>query len=372
MTLFFKGKKTKKTALMHNLTAYLKKLYPKRRTLRNSADTALYKSIRNVALASLILSAILVGGTLGFVLIEDWSILDSLWMTVITMSTVGFGDVVPPDSIGRILTIAIIISTILVGGYAVGNIGAFFLGGEVINILRGRKLERDLDRCKDHVILVGYGRVGREAASELTTDEIVVIERDPDIIEEAADAGFLTINGDATHDNIMEQAGIRRARAIMIATGHIADNVLISLTARELNPDIFISARGNEPSSESKLKRAGADKVVLPHQIGGRRMAAFLKYPTVVTFLDLVMQSDDLSLRLQEFKVSDTCCLNSKTLSESDIRKETGGALIMAIKRHTGEMIVAPESDYSIEAGDLLIALGTDVALENVCKLTNQ
>jgi len=333
-------------------------------------DDLLSKNILNVFLATIILLCILLTGTVGYVYIEGWSPLDSLWMTVITMSTVGFGEVAPMHPMGRILTIMIIISTIMVGGYAMGNIGAFIFGGEVIKALRGRRLERDLENLKNHTILVGYGRVGKGAATEWAGENLVVIESNSENAKAAMRDGFKAIIGDSTQDHILRQAGIERARAIMIATGHVADNVLITLTAREMKPDIIISARGDEPSSEVILKRAGADRVVLPNRIGGRRMAAFIRYPAVVDFLDSVMHSGDLSLLIQEFVVCESSALVGKTLKSSDIRGISGGALIMAIKKKEGSTVVAPPHDYKFRIGDTLITLGTDRSLKEVSKLT--
>ncbi|MCF7810464.1 potassium channel family protein [bacterium] len=245
-------------------------------------ERALRKSFMNVFIATFILLGILGVGSIGYVIIEDMNHLDALWMTVITMSTVGFGEVTPLHPAGRVLTIIIILATIMVGGYAIGNIGAFIFGGEVLNILKGRKLEKEIEKLNEHFILVGFGRVGKEAAAEFPRGKLVVVEQDPAAATEAIDSGYLTIEGDSTNDSILINAGIKKAIGIMIASGDIAHNVLISLTARELNPKISISARGDDYRSEARLKRAGADMVVLPHKIGGRRMAEFLKHPHVI------------------------------------------------------------------------------------------
>jgi voltage-gated potassium channel len=326
-------------------------------------------SIQRVLWAVGVLTLILVGGTIGLMIAERWTVLEAIWMTVITMSTVGFGEVRPLDPTGRILTMLIILSTLLVGGYAVGNIGAFFIGGEVRKIIRGRRLERDISRLSGHIVLTAYGRVGREAAIGLPNDKILVVDSDPAALAEARDSGFLTLEGDATHESVLKIAGVERARAMIVATGSVADNILICLTARDLNPNIFIAARGDDPGSESKLKRSGANRVVMPNQIGGRRLAAFLRHPAVMDFLDLVTHGDDLALQLQEIQVAKKCPLIGKTLGESDLRKESGGSLVMAIKQPGGELIVAPPPGYQLAAGDLLIVLGTDQSLAVVCRM---
>ena len=327
------------------------------------------RGFQRVFLALVVLTAILMIGTVGYMFLEDWSPLDAVWMTVITMSTVGFAEVAPMHAQARLLTMFIIVSTILVGGYAVGNIGAFFFGGEVLNILRGRKLEKDIERLKGHIILVGYGRVGKGAASELGNSKIIVIESNPVNAAKAKDDGLITIEGDATHDETLHRAGIERARSIIIATGHVADNILITMTARQFNPEIMIASRGDEPSSEVKLKRAGADRVVLPNLTGGRRMAAFVISPSVMDFLDLVTRGDELSLRLQEIEIGSSSDLTGKTLKDSDLRKASGGALVMAVKRTDGRLVIAPSPDYEIQSGDQLIAIGTDETLAKICKM---
>jgi voltage-gated potassium channel len=238
--------------------------------------------------------------------------------------------------------------------------------------MKGRRLEKEIERLSGHIILIGYGRVGKEAAEEWSSDNLVVIEQDHETAVEAQNAGHLTIEGDSTNDATLLNAGIERASGIMIATADMAHNVLISLTARELNPNIIISARGDDNRSEARLKRAGANMVVLPHKIGGRRMAAFLKHPHVIDFFDMVMQRDDLSLRLQEFRIKPGSNLIGKTLKESDIRKNTNGTLVMAIRTQIGALLVPAPPNYSIEENDLLIGLGTDEALGKMETLTGR
>lgn len=293
-------------------------------------------------------------------------------MTIITMSTVGYAEVAPLSTAGRVLTIVIIMSSLIVVGYTVGRLSAFLIGGEIGRILKGKRLERDIQRLSDHVILIGFGAVGVEAARWLSSPNLLVIEKNQSRFEEAQDQGYYSLLGDATLDEVLLQAKVKTAKGVIIAIGHIADSVLISLTARELNPGIIISARVDDPHGASKLRRVGVNSVVLPSQIGGRRLASYLEKPTTVDFLDLVMHRDELSLILEEIHIMPGCQLEGKTIAESGIRKISGGALVMSVYTSDGGHNVAPSPDYRISAGDVLITLGTDVTLRNVCKIATK
>ncbi len=311
-------------------------------------------------------------GSLGYIIIEGWDPLQAIWMTIITMSTVGYGEVAPLSGAGRILTIFIIISSLIVVGYTVGRLSAFLIGGEIGKILKGKRLERNIERLSGHVILVGFGAVGTEAAHWLSNPNLLVIEKDQDRFDEAQEQGYYTLLGDATQDDILIQAKAKSAKGLVIAIGHVADTVLIAITARELNPDIIISARVDDPHGVSKLRRVGVNSVVQPSQIGGRRLASYLEKPTTVDFLDLVMHRDELSLKLEEIPVVSGCGLEGKTLAKSDIRKASGGALVMSIYTPDGGHVIAPSADYSIRSGDVLITLGTDTTLKKVCEMARK
>ena len=326
-------------------------------------------SIKRVFGALIVLAALLFTGTVGYMIFEDWSPLESLWMTVITMSTVGFGEVHPLGQGGQLLTIVIILSTLLVGSYAIGNISAFLIGGEIAAILKDKKMERNIERLQNHAILIGYGAVGREAARTWQEKGLIVIEKDADLVHRAQKDGDVTVAGDATDEELLISAGIKRAKGLMIAIGYVADTVLISLTARELNPDINLSARIDDAHAVSKLRRVGVKNIVLPSQIGGRRLVGFLKQPRIVDFLDMVMEQEELSLKLEEVVIESGAGLVGKHLSESNIREASGGALVMSIFQPDGKHLVAPPPDYLLQAEDILIVLGTDDSLRKVCEL---
>jgi len=326
-------------------------------------------SIKRVIIAVLILLGILFAGTVGFSYFEGWNFLDSLWMTVITMSTVGFNEVHPLHTVSRVLAMFVIGCTLLVGGYAIGNISAFLIEGEMGDLLKGHKMERKIGRLKDHVILTGFGLVGHEAAKAWDRENLVVIEKNENRYENAVEHGFKAIQGDATQDEILEKAGIKAAHGIILATGVVAETILISLTAREMNPSIIISARIDDIHAVSKLRKIGVEHIVTPSVIGGKRLAASIEHPAIVDFLDLVMKRDDLSLKLEELKLESGCSLDGKTQIESDIRKNTGGALVMSIRKDNGKYVVSPQPDHRLHGGDTLILLGTDDALEKAVDL---
>ncbi len=327
--------------------------------------------VRRVIGASIALFSLLIIGTTGYILLEGWSLMDSLWMTVITMSTIGFNEVAPLDSPGRIFSIWLIFGTLLIGGYTIGNISAFLIGGEVWDIVKGQKVIREIEKLKDHTVLIAFGRVGKVAAEFFPEEKkrMIIIERDTQKVIEAQNYGYLVIEGDATHDEVLSRAHTERAKSLIIASGSVADNALVALTAREMNPDIFIVARGEDHGSESKLLRAGANRVVVPNLMGGRRLAAFISQPEVVDFLDVAMHGGDISLQLREVKVHQDCPLAGHSLYESNIRHTSKGALVMAIKKPDGARIIAPPSDYVIAVDDILITLGTKEQLKIVNKL---
>ena len=244
----------------------------------------------------LLLFLIIATGSVGYWYFEDMQPFESFYMTLITISTVGFGEVKPLSMAGRILTITIIVSGISLLTYTLGQIASIFIEGEIRKILGRRKLERTISRLKDHFIICGYGRIGNTIANELTQHRtpMVVIEQDESMIEELEAAGILYLQMDATVEESLLKAGLMQAKGLVTAVSSDANNVFIALTARGLNPDIFILARSSEPANENKLLRAGANRVVSPYVIGGRRMAEILERPTVVDFIDQTTMDNKL------------------------------------------------------------------------------
>lgn len=307
----------------------------------------------------LLLFTVILTGTTGYYYFEDMDLFDSFYMTLITISTVGFGEIKPLSPAGRLLTIFIIISGISLLTYSLSQIASAFIEGELRKILGRRKMQRQLTKLQDHYIICGYGRIGETITKELVESRIplVVIEQDEEVIQKLEDSGFLYLAMDATLEETLLAAGLMRAKGLVTAVSSDANNVFIALTARGINPDVFILARAIEPANESKLLRAGANKVVSPYVIGGKRMAEILQKPTVVDFIDQAMMNNELGLRIEEARVMPTSQLVGKSLIDSKLRLKFG-VIVIAIKPTAGEMIFNPNADHVLNGGDVIIVIG--------------
>ena len=328
---------------------------------------------RNIVLASIMLALIVGMGTFGYMVLERWVFLDAFYMTVITLSTVGFGEVHPVSDQGRILTIAILVSGLGVVGYLLGTITQILVEARLLHVMGRKKLERQIKGLRNHFIICGYGRVGQIVCGEiqkLRPTPLVVIEHDHNMTARIEEDGHLYILGDASDEDFLIRAGILLAKGLVTALDSEADNVYITLTAKGLNPKLFVLARAGKIGSEKKLLRAGADHVVSPHQIGGFRMAQALLRPTVTDFIDFATHDPHIGFSMEEIPVLPNSKLADVTLVDSGIRKELD-LIIVAIKKGDGEMLFNPASHTRIQIGDTLIALGQRdslVALENLLR----
>ena len=309
--------------------------------------------------AVLILLGILMFGTFGYYLIEDWTIFDSFYMTVITISTVGFAEISPPTALGRVLTVIIIIAGISFGTYTIGTIVRIFVEGELMNYFGRRKVQKKISDLADHFIVCGYGRIGRIICDELAADnfDFVIIEQNPEAVEDVVEKNYLCIEEDATTEEALHLAGIMKARALVTAVNSDANNVFITLTAKGLRQDIFVLARASDEGNEDKLLRAGATRVVSPYLIGGKRMGQILKRPTVADFIDITTTGNRLGLVMEEAKVREGSGLNGKNLIDSSLRRDFG-VIIVAIKRPSGEMIYNPLPSETLGSGDVIVVIG--------------
>ena len=307
----------------------------------------------------LLLLFIIVFGTAGYTLSEGMTVFDSFYMTLITISTVGFGEIVPLTHTGRIITVFIIISGISLLTYSLGQVARIFVEGEIRKIFGRRKLEKQISSLTGHFIVCGFGRIGAVICQELADEDIsfIVLEQDHTRVEKLESIHYLYIDGDATNETTLLQAGLQRAKGLVTAVSSDADNVFITLTAKGLRPDIFVLSRAADLKNEGKLLRAGASRVVCPYNIGGSRMAQILRKPTVVDFLDATMMSGDLGLNMVEALVQPGSGLVGKSLVESNLRRDFG-AIIVAIKKVTNEMVFNPGPMAVIEAGDVVVAIG--------------
>lgn len=306
-----------------------------------------------------LLVSIILFGTFGYSIIEGMSLFDSFYMTLITISTVGFSEITPLTQAGRLITVVIIVSGISLLTFTLGQIAQVIIEGELRKLLGRRKLEKQIAHLDNHYIVCGFGRIGEVVCKELADDKIdfIVIEQDEKKIERLVNAHFLYLSGDATREETLLEAGLDRAKGMVTAVSSDADNVFITLTAKGLKPEIFVLSRAADLKNEKKLLRAGASRVVCPYNMGGSRMAQILKRPTVVDFLDTTMMSGNLGLKLEEVIVRPTSSMVGKTIVESKLRQNFG-VIIVAIKKIDGEMLFNPGPDAVLGAGEVVVVIG--------------
>jgi voltage-gated potassium channel len=319
-----------------------------------------------------ILVAVIAFGTVGFAVIEKWSLLDSVYMTVITLSTVGFKEVYYLSTAGRVFTIILIVVGVAGAAYTLSVIGQMIVEGEIKRLLGRRKMQKGIKELVNHYIVCGFGRVGSRVARELSIRRVpfVVVDKDPQRIEQAERDGFLFLQADSTIDQTLIDAGVERAKGLIIALANEADNVFIALSARQLNPNLFITARGESDDAEKKLKRAGANKVVFPHRIGAIRMALTTLRPNLVDFMKVVTFDKDTGLAIEEIQIKPGSSLDQTTLQVCPIRKDLG-IMVVGIKKTGKDVFLNPAPDTKIEAGDILIVIGEKEKLEKLERLTS-
>lgn len=320
---------------------------------------------KRLMLAAGLLAAVLFGGTLGYMVIEHARAFDALYMTVITVGTVGYGEVIPLSEAGRIFTMFLIIAGFGILVFTLGTFIDFVVEGHLRGLLEGRRMHTSIDRLSGHHIVAGMGRVGSVVATALAEDgaPFVVIDTCPDCVERATEAGWLIIAGDATDEDVLRQAGVERAKSLVTALDTDADNLFVTISARSMAPDLFIVARSSHESSEPKLKKAGANRVITPNEIGGRRMATMILHPVVSDYLDLVTHGDELEYRLQEVEVGASCAFAGASIKQARVRDETG-AYILAVQKADGRINTNPSSDTTLCPGDRMVVLGTAAQLE--------
>ena len=311
------------------------------------------------------LASIIIIGTVGFEIIEeDMTILDSFYMTIISITTTGFKEVHDLSAAGRVFTIFLIITGVLAIGYTGGK------GAQIIiekQVFRRRRMSRKLDVIGNHYIVCGYGRMGKQVCESLTENEVafVVIENDEKEIELLIDKNYLFVNGDATADDTMRKAGIDRAKGLVACIQSDAENVFATLSAKELNPEVYVVARAVDEGTESKLRKAGANRVVKPYELGGNRMVQLLLRPGVIDFIDDVAKDKNIDISLEEINLNSKSTLIGKTLVDSPIRRDLN-IIIVAISRKSGKFIYNPKSTEAFEDGDKLIAIGEKGSLKKL------
>jgi voltage-gated potassium channel len=308
----------------------------------------------------IILLVVVVTGTIGYQLIEGWSFLDSIYMVIITLFTVGFQEVHSLSQFGRVFTMFIIVVGVGTAVYAGSLLVEIIVEGEILGYGRRRKMDKIINEMKDHYIICGFGRTGHQVAEEFDAARVpyVVVDRKQKTEEELGSKGIPYIIGDIINDNNLVEAGIKTAKGLVSAADSDVANVFVTLSARALNPELYIVARASEIEVENKLKMAGANRVILPYYISGKRIAAYATRPVTSDFLDMVMHGESLEFSLSEITVPDTSSLLNKTLSEAKIR-EKSGALVIAIRKVDGSFNLQPQSSSTIEKRDIFVVIGT-------------
>lgn len=316
--------------------------------------------MRRLLVSGILLLIILAVGTGGYMLIEGAGFLDSLYMTIITITTVGYDETFILGTEGRIFTIFLILIGVGFVLYVFSKITEDVIEGGLQKTFGRMKMKKGVAKLRDHFIVCGYGRIGKVICKILKENNrpFVVIEKNSHKVQDIVDSGHLVLEGEASDDNILKKAGIEGAKALIAVVSSDADTVYITLSARGIRPDMFIMARSSgEDGAETKLIRAGANKVLSPYFIGATRMAQQLVRPTVIDFIDLAVHGGELGLRLEEMVVQESSALAGCTLMDSGIRKDHD-LIVVAIKRDHGEMMFNPNPGTVINVSDILVVLG--------------
>jgi voltage-gated potassium channel len=316
------------------------------------------------------LVVIIITGTVGYLLIEGWSFLDSFFMTITTITTVGYDEVHPLSNNGRIFSSFLIVGGVGGALYALTAIVAYVVEGEFGITLGRRQMKNKIGKLKEHFIICGYGRVGQEIANVFIEEHVpfVVIDNDHDKIAQADEDNRLYLLADATNDEVLKEAGIERARGLVVTVGGDAESTYITLSARQLNPSLFIEARSSGSKVETKLKKAGADRIISPNSIGARRMAMLALRPSVVDFIDTVIYHRGRELQMENISIQEGSSLAGLAIEEA---RHHAKATILAINRKSGKLVANPSAEEKLEVGDILIAMGTSqqlASLEKVCQ----
>jgi len=307
----------------------------------------------------LLILTVVAGGTVGYVIIEGWSVWDAFFMTVTTVTTVGYREVHPLTRPGQVFTVVLIVGGVGAVFYTATMLVTIVVEGGLQRGFERRRVSRMLEDVRDHFILCGYGRIGSIIAEELSGQGVpfVVIERSHERAREVADRGWIGLEDDASREDVLTRAGIHQARGLIAAVGTDAENVYTVLTARVMRPDLYIIARVESDDAEHKLRRAGADRVISPYNIGATHIVQTALRPAVVDFVQLATRSGHLDLSMEQVHIAARSSLVGRTIVEAGIRQKFG-VIIVAIRRTDGAMEFNPPPETVIRAGDELIVLG--------------
>lgn len=329
-------------------------------------------STKHILISSVLTAIIVLFGTVGYMAIEEWNFLDSFYMTVITIATVGYSEIHHVSDTGRLFTVLIIFLGVGFSLYIAGAVVQLMVEGQIRAIMGRKRLDNKIFRLKRHQIICGYGRIGQVLCNQIRHKPIdfVVVEKNDELIATMEADNILYIHGDATDETILLNAQINQAKGLVAVLGTDAENVFLVLTARQLNPDLFIIARSCEGRSKSKLLAAGADAVESPYDMGAMSMAQRIIRPTVTSFLNLALTSQRKDIQMEEIPITPESQLVNVMLKDSGIRS-TYNLIIIAIKKANGQMNFNPSFDTLIEVNDTMVAVGEPANLERLEKVLN-
>ena len=303
---------------------------------------------------------ILFGGTFGYMLFENTQFWDGMYLTIITVFTVGYGDMVPIHPAGKVFTVLLVCAGVSFVMYSFSKITETMVEGELKALFVRRKMNKQVARLRDHYIVCGFGRIGKEICKILKDNgtPFVVVDRDEEELKTVEKLGYVELGGDASDDEVLLKAGIEKAKGLIAVVSSDADNLYVTLTARGLNPQLYILSRSSgTPGAEIKLMRAGASKVISPYSIGAHRMAHLIVRPTVIDFINLTVYAGELGLRMEEMLVTKKAFFVNKRLVDSGIRNRFD-VIVVAIKRKDDKMLFNPKAETQLLAGDILVVLG--------------
>lgn len=338
--------------------------------LANRSQSQILRTRRSVHQALGLVFVLLVIGTTGYVLIENWSISDALYMTLLTISTVGFQEVHPLTPHGRLFTGVLIVGGVGVAAYSLTTAARGIVEGELKRFRGMKRMEKRLNHLSHHTIICGYGRLSRIVVEEMLRAgvNVAVIETSPERVRELETLGIPFVEGSAYEDDVLRAAGVERAANLLSLLPANADNVYVTLCARDLNPNLNIVARAEDESGESKLRRAGAHEVFAPYRLGGHRIVQRILRPHVSNFLELATNSKESQLALEQVVVPENSILAGKTLEESGLRDKTG-VIVAAVIDSSGEMKFNPDRETKLVSGCTMIVFGDTKALEKLTSL---
>ena len=330
-------------------------------------DTHLGRHVRKIVLIFFLINII---GIAGYMLIEGWPFLDAFYMAVMTISTVGFNEVKPLSDAGIFFTTIYIILGVGAFLYTMAVVAEYTVAGHLKGDLERRKMRRKTDALNDHFILCGFGKVGLQVANELLRENctFVVIDKSPESVKRCMLYDFIYIEGNAAEDEVLKEAGIMRARGLVTATDSDSDNVYVTLSAKSLRADLVVVARATTEEAETKLIKAGADRVISPYTLGGKRLASLLIRPTVVEFMDVLMGAggSDIELLMEDVTISARSRFVGKTIVEARSKCIRGCNILALKKKDVGTMMPHPSAETVIEQGDCLVVMGTREQLRDV------